>query len=488
VDAAALAALTADLARLCRVRVIGPCASLSLLGRDIRAILHRLGEAFELFEEQRVYLVSQAANDLNFTFVIDEDQGDRLVSQLHDRLIQAVANDPVMGPTWEQLHEPERAAADRHTWWHWRREALVAAFGDRPCAFVYDLATIAGQARALRSLRSLDRAFYALKANPHPEILRELEHAGLSFECVSVGELERVMHALPAIARDKLLFTPNFALRDEYQWALDRDLLVTVDNLHVLREWGSLFRGREIFVRIDPGQGRGHHRKVRTAGAHSKFGVPLFELTELLRIADVVGVKVIGLHAHVGSGIFSIETWIETAELLAELASQFPDVRTLNLGGGLGVPDRQGQPPLDLAALDAALLAFRVAHPGFALWMEPGRFLVAAAGVLLARVTQLKAKGAMQYAGVATGMNSLIRPALYGAYHEIVNLTRLDEPADQLYDVVGPICETGDVLGHGRLLPRTREGDILLIANAGAYGHVMGSQYNLRAPAEELVI
>lgn len=488
VDAAALAALTAELSRLCRVRVIGPCASLSLLGRDIRAILHRLGEALELFEEQRVYLVSQAANDLNFTFVIDEDQGDRLVAQLHDRLIQAVANDPVMGPTWEQLHEPERATAERSAWWRRRRTGLLSVLGDRSAAYVYDLATVAVQARALSDLRAPSRVFYAVKANPHPAILQAIEREGLSFECVSVGELERVMQALPSLALKRLLFTPNFAERAEYEWAIARDVQVTVDNLHVLREWGESFRGREILLRIDPGQGRGHHPKVRTAGAHSKFGVPLFELEELRRAADWAGARIVGLHAHLGSGHFAIESWADSAGTLAEAADLFPDVRVLNLGGGLGVPDRHGQPPLDLTALDSALLAFREQHPAFELWLEPGRYLVAAAGVLLARVTQLKGKGAVQYAGVATGMNSLIRPALYGAYHEIVNLSRLDEPAGELYDVVGPICETGDVLGHGRLLPRTQEGDVLLIANAGAYGHAMGSHYNLRAPAEELVL
>jgi diaminopimelate decarboxylase/aspartate kinase len=121
-------------------------------------------------------------------------------------------------------------------------------------------------------------------------------------------------------------------------------------------------------------------------------------------------------------------------------------------------------------------------------WLEPGRFLVAAAGVLLARVTQLKSKAGVRFVGVATGMNSLIRPALYGSYHEIVNLTRADEPANELVSVVGPICESADVLGHDRLLPATREGDVLLIANAGAYGHAMSSQYNLRPPAEELFL
>jgi diaminopimelate decarboxylase/aspartate kinase len=122
------------------------------------------------------------------------------------------------------------------------------------------------------------------------------------------------------------------------------------------------------------------------------------------------------------------------------------------------------------------------------IWIEPGRFLVAQAGVLLVEVTQLKGKGAVQYVGVATGMNSLIRPALYGAHHDIVNLTRYGEPGTEIYNVVGPICESADVLGYERLLPPTREGDVLLVANAGAYGHAMSSSYNMREPARELIV
>ena len=137
----------------------------------------------------------------------------------------------------------------------------------------------------------------------------------------------------------------------------------------------------------------------------------------------------------------------------------------------------------------AALLALDFSTAGVELWMEPGRYVVAEAGVLLAKVTQTKTKGAAGYVGVATGMNSLIRPALYGAHHDIVNLSRLGETADGIFDVVGPICETGDVLGHDRALPTTTvEGDILLIATTGAYGASMASHYNLRSPAEELLL
>ncbi len=204
--------------------------------------------------------------------------------------------------------------------------------------------------------------------------------------------------------------------------------------------------------------------------------------------ARAVEAHVIGLHAHAGSGIFNVANWQQAARLLAQLAQRFPLARIIDVGGGFGVPERAGESGVDLAQLDAALASVRAAHPHLQIWIEPGRYLVAAAGVLLARVTQLKTKGEVRYVGVATGMNSLIRPALYGAYHEIVNLTRLAEPAEQLVNIVGPICESGDILGHDRLLPATYEGDVLLVSNAGAYGHVMSSHYNLRAPAPEVCL
>jgi diaminopimelate decarboxylase/aspartate kinase len=163
-------------------------------------------------------------------------------------------------------------------------------------------------------------------------------------------------------------------------------------------------------------------------------------------------------------------------------------VKYIDVGGGLGVPDRIGGRALDLARLDEALGKVRAALPGVELWLEPGRYFVANAGVLLARVTQTKVKSGIRYVGVATGMNSLIRPALYGAHHDIVNLTRYGQPANVSTNIVGPICESSDFLGHDRLLPECQSGDVLLIATAGAYGHAMSSRYNLREPAEELLI
>ncbi len=488
-DSALLGALVSDLSRLCRVQVIGPCASVSLVGRNIRAILHQLGGAFEFFAEQKIYLVSQAANDLNFTFVVDENQGDRLVDQLHELLIRPAAADRVLGPTWEQLFAQASAALSvGEPWWRAQRAPLLAALAERDSAYLYHLPSVRAAARALRSLASLSRVHYSIKANPHPQVLRAVAAEGVQFECVSRGEIERVLEVFPSLEPSAVLYTPNFASQEEYRWALERGVQVTVDSLHALTEWPELWAGREIFLRIDTGVGVGHHHHVRTAGAHAKFGVPIEEFDQLAREAARRGARIVGLQAHVGSGIFDVATWEHTARQLAALAQRLESVRIIDIGGGLGVPERPDQRQLDLGKLDTLLAAVRAEHPRLEIWMEPGRYLVAAAGVLLARVTQLKSKGSVRYVGVATGMNSLLRPALYGAYHEIVNLTRLDEPAEVLVNVVGPICESADVLGHDRLLPSCREGDVLLIANAGAYGHAMSSHYNLRAPAEELVL
>ncbi|MFN7146888.1 MAG: bifunctional aspartate kinase/diaminopimelate decarboxylase, partial [Myxococcota bacterium] len=287
---------------------------------------------------------------------------------------------------------------------------------------------------------------------------------------------------------DRILFTPNFAPRAEYAAALADGVHVTLDNVHPLAEWPELFAGREVMLRVDPGAGRGHHDHVRTGGERSKFGIAAGELDRVADLCRAHGVRVTGLHAHVGSGILDAQSWSDVALFLSQVTERFPEVRHLDVGGGLGVPEKADQAPLDLAALDTALARVREAHPRLAVWLEPGRFLVAEAGVLLCRVTQLKQKGDVRFVGVDTGMNSLIRPALYGAWHEIVNLTRLDAPLTQVANVVGPVCESGDTLGYARRLPDTREGDVLLIATAGAYGRAMSSTYNLRAPAEEHVL
>ncbi len=492
-DSDALAALASDLAKVCRVKVIAPCAAITLVGRGMRSMLHTLSGVLAEFGQLRVHMISQSSNNLNLTFVVDENVVDELLPHLHELLITAGAlrtdDSALFGPSWQALYGSGEVLPPAASWWREdRREQLLKIGAEATPRYVYHLPTVRQQARELKTLGAVDRLHYAVKANTHPTILKALAEEGFGFECVSPGELKAVMAVVPESA--PLLFTPNFAPREDYAWALTTRATLSLDSLYQLENWGELFRGREVVLRLDLGRGLGHHEKVRTGGSGSKFGLPVEQLDAFLRLADTHGVTVRGLHAHLGSGILDDGHWGEVYSQLASLAERIGSVTFLDIGGGLGVPSHPGEARLDIAALDKVLREVKAAYPHFKLWMEPGRYLVADAGVLLTRVTQTKGKGngMVRYLGVDTGMNSLIRPALYEAWHEIVNLTRLDEPATALFQVVGPICESGDVLGTDRRLPEPEEGDVMLIAQAGAYGKVMSSPYNMRDEAEEIVI
>jgi len=482
-------ALVTDLELLCRVKIIGNCAAVSLVGRKIRTILPRIAPALEVFEEEKIHLVSQAANDLNFSFVIEQEQAPKLVRKLHASIIRKSGGSPAFGSSWEELFQGEPAELIREPpWWLQKRDNLLELADEHFNAYVYDADSVRSAAHCLLNLGSLDRVLYAVKANFNAELLNILAETGVDFECVSPGEIDWLFEVMPDLDKNRILFTPNFAPRTEYEWAVEKGLQVTLDNLHPLKAWPEVFRGQKLFIRVDPGQGRGHHEHVKTAGVHSKFGIPRFEIDELVELLSQAEAEVIGIHAHSGSGILDPDNWRTVAAELIKVAGRFPAVKYLDLGGGLGIAEKPGDKPLNLEKLDETLAAIKAAYPNYRLWLEPGRFLVAQAGVLLTRVTQVKGKGDMRYIGVGTGMNSLIRPALYGAYHEIVNLTRVDEPAKESVTVVGPICETGDRLGSDRLLPPSEENDVILIANTGAYGFVMSSNYNRRKIETEVVI
>jgi diaminopimelate decarboxylase/aspartate kinase len=483
-----LDALVSDLGAICRAQLLQDNAVISLVGRRIRATLHRLGPVLERFEDQRVHLLSQAASDLNLSFVVPQARAEALVRDLHAALFGRVLADDTFGPTWDELNAPAKPSGIAAPWWRSRQAQLLELAGQGTPAYVYDAAGIDASAQALLDLAPVDRVFFAIKANPHPQVLQRLARLGLGFECVSPGELSRVRDVVGELPSDRLLFTPNFAPPSEYQFGYDAGATVTLDALHPLLHHPEVFRGRSVFVRVDPGRGAGHHRFVITAGAQSKFGVPPAHWEQLLDLVRTHDVRVEGLHCHAGSGILNPDSWAEKGALLADLARELPSVHTLDLGGGLGVPDRPGRPGLDLAALEASLSRFKALHPDLKLWLEPGRYLVATNGVLLARVNQVKEKGERTYVGVDAGMQTLIRPPLYGAWHPIHNLSRLGQEPAVVADVVGPICETGDVLGHDRWLPTTAEGDVLLIDVAGAYGASMSSRYNLRDLPREIVL
>jgi bifunctional diaminopimelate decarboxylase / aspartate kinase len=298
-----------------------------------------------VFAEQRIYLVSQAANDLNFTFVVDEDQGDRLVNELHDRLIVPVREGTILGPTWQQLFAPPAARATPASAW-WRRGATscwrLAPFTIAPTSTIRRnwasprrrCSAGVGRSRAVCDEGQSERAHPAAAGG---------RGAGLRVR-VAGRDRARARERARAGPRPHPVHAEFRRPRRICLGARSQGIQLTIDNLYILREWGELFRGQRIFVRIDTGTGRGHHHHVRTAGAHAKFGVPLAQIDELRALTERHGVSVVGLHAHSGSGIFDADNWAEVATRLLDLAQRFPQLHTIDVGGGLGVPDGQEQP------------------------------------------------------------------------------------------------------------------------------------------------
>lgn len=486
-----IARLSDDLAEVCGLKVIAPCTAITLVGLGMRSLLHKLSDVWGTFGRERVHLITQSSDDLNLTFVIDEADAEGLVAQIHAALIKSgampVHERKVFGSSWRRISQGEPLATV--PWWQGRRDALLGCAQEGTPRYVYHLPTVREQAQKLLAITAVDKRYFAIKANSHPAILRQLHALGFGLECVSAAEVAHVFAQVPGLDAADVLFTPSFAPREEYALALEKGVQVTLDSVEILAAWPELFRGREVWLRLDLGRGDGHHAKVVTGGAASKFGLPLARLEAFLQRAEALDVRITGLHAHLGSGIESPAHWAGVQAELAAIAEGIGSVQTLNLGGGLPIPYREGDSEFDLAAWGEAVSRVKADFPRYRIVIEPGRFLVAQSGVLLARATQVVEKQGIRRLGLDAGMNALVRPALYDAWHGIHNLSRPSATAFAAFDVVGPICESGDVLGHGRQLPAdTAEGDIILLADAGAYGYVMASHYNLRTlPAEDIL-
>ena len=486
-----LAALSADLTEICRVKVIAPCSAITLVGRGMRSLLHKLSDVWATFGRERVHMISQSSNDLNLTFVIDEVDADGLLPVLHAALIDSgampVEETSVFGPRWREIANGIRK---RETpWWHGERERLLAMADAGTPRYAYHLPTVRARAQALNALAPIDQRYYAIKANSHPAILQLLVEEGFGLECVSLGELQRVFEIIPELSPRRVLFTPSFAPRAEYEAAYGLGVTVTLDNIESLQRWPEVFRGHDLWLRVDLGRGDGHHEKVRTGGKDSKFGLPVAKVETFVALARSLGANVIGLHAHLGSGVETPQHWKQVCDELGGIAERIGSVEVIDIGGGLPIPYTEDDEPFDLEAWGAGLSEIKAAYPGYRLAIEPGRYLVAEAGVLLLTATQVVEKDGVRRVGLDAGMNALIRPALYDAWHDVLNLSRLDDANDGVFDVVGPICESSDVLGKRRRLPdATSDGDVVLIADAGAYGFAMANAYNLRAlPKEEVL-
>ncbi|RLI23807.1 diaminopimelate decarboxylase [Candidatus Bathyarchaeota archaeon] len=341
------------------------------------------------------------------------------------------------------------------------------------------------------------RILYSAKANTNISILKLMNKLGAYLDTVSPGEIYLAMEA--GFQPDRILFTGTMVRDDELKFVLDSGVPVNVDSLSELRRLLRIQTPEFLSVRINPEFGAGHHEHVITAGRESKFGVWEREAIKAYAKAKEAGVKRFGIQMHIGSGILEVEPYILALQKLLEIARKIHvelDVtfELIDIGGGLGVPYRPGEKALNLDVLFDELSElfklkveeYKLGEPVFA--VEPGRFLVCEAGVLLTRVNTVAVKPYKKFVGVDAGFNTLIRPAMYGSYHPIVVANKMDKPPTETYTVAGPICESGDLLAKDRRLPEVEEGDLLAILNAGAYGFSMSSQYNSRPRAAEVLV
>lgn len=368
--------------------------------------------------------------------------------------------------------------------------------------YVYNERILRERCRDLMGLSSQDGfgVNYSVKANANPSLLQIIHEEGLVADAMSPGELR--MDELGGFSPKEILYISNNNSREEMLTALAHGVLISVDSLSQLDTLGGINRGGRVMTRFNPGIGAGHHTKVITAGKATKFGISPDKVDEVFSLLRKHELTLAGINQHIGSLFMQPEGYLEAAKVLLTLAAGLPadmlkTLEVIDFGGGFGIPYHKydGEPRLDLTALGQglhALISEWSATTGYRgrFLVEPGRYVVAECGILLGRVTAVKANADTNYVGTDIGFNVLMRPAMYDSFHDLEAYRGdgQDPGAPVLQTVVGNICESGDILAKDRLLPHLREGDVLGVLDAGAYGFSMASNYNQRfLPAEVLI-
>jgi len=346
------------------------------------------------------------------------------------------------------------------------------------------------------------RINYACKANTSLAVLGILLEEGSGIDAVSVGEVFLVMHT--GFPPDRILHTGTSVSNDELRFLLDAGVPINIDSASQLERLANICgddrKPPYVSLRVNPEVGAGHHEHVITGGPDAKFGVQPAEAHQIAARALQLGFELHGLHMHIGSGVLESAPFIDAVGAILKIAGDVVsecgvELDFIDIGGGLGVPYRPDEVELDLKEFAGSLCGqFKMGCDEYgldtlAMVLEPGRYIVADSTVLLTRVNTLKQSSHHTFLGIDAGFNTFVRPAMYGSYHHVINATRTEEPCERKYDIAGPVCESGDLLARDRLLPETREGDLLAVLDAGAYGFSMASRYNSRPlPAEVMVI
>lgn len=357
--------------------------------------------------------------------------------------------------------------------------------------YVYDAEKIRSQfqrlTHAFRAVPSL-KLHYAVKALSNISILRLMNQLGSGLDTVSIQEVR--LGLMAGFRPEDIIYTPNGVSLEEIEEAAALGVQINIDNLSVLEQFGHKHPETPVCIRLNPHVMAGGNTNISVGHIDSKFGISIHQLPHLLRIVELTGMRINGIHMHTGSDILDIDVFLYASEILFDAARHFKALDFIDFGSGFKVPYKEGDIQTNVEELGQKLggrfnaFCEEYGRP-LTLAFEPGKFLVSEAGHFLARVNVVKQTTSTVFAGVDTGFNHLIRPMLYGSRHEIDNLSN-PSGKERYYSVVGYICET-DTFGNNRRIREISEGDILRFRNAGAYCFTMTSNYNSRyRPAEVL--
>jgi diaminopimelate decarboxylase len=359
--------------------------------------------------------------------------------------------------------------------------------------YVYDAEKIVHQLNSLKTAFSASdvKIKYAAKALTNLSILKLLRKHGSDVDVVSIQEAQLALKA--GFTPGQIMYTPSGVDFSEIVEAVTLGLTVNLDSLSVLQKFGEKYKNTyPCSIRLNPHIMAGGNIKISTGHSNSKFGISVYQLPEILEIVRQYDIQINGLHIHTGSDITEADVFLKMADILFDVAKNFPHLKFIDFGSGFKVAYKKGDVTTNINDLGSKLTkAFNefCLHYGrkLELHFEPGKFIVSEAGYLLVKVNVIKTTPSITFVGVNSGLNHLIRPMMYDAYHDIVNISNPTGP-EKLYTVVGYICET-DTFGADRKLNEVREDDILMFRNAGAYGFSMSSNYNSRfKPAEVLIM
>lgn len=331
---------------------------------------------------------------------------------------------------------------------------------------------------------------YASKSLTNLSVLKLLRSYGSELDCVSVQEVH--LGLMAGFKPDQILYTPNGVSFDEIQEAVELGVMINLDNISTLEQFGNAYHGTvPVCIRLNPHIMAGGNHKISTGHVGSKFGISVYQIPHIVRVVETYGINVTGLHMHTGSDILEADVFLRASDILFDAAKNFKDLAFIDFGSGFKVGYKKGDIVTDINELGEKLSsAFKHFCERYGreleMWFEPGKFLVSEAGTFLATTNVVKTTPATVFAGINTGLNHLIRPMMYDAYHEIFNVSN-PNGIKRIYTIVGYICET-DTFGVDRKLDEVKEGDILAFKNAGAYAFSMASNYNSRLrPAEVLI-